>query len=76
MKTLQLLAALLPAGLWLLAANLLVRTTRLGRTYRLISTPHVLVLIRWIGMFHRIGFATWRRRGGKWHWSSQPGPIA
>jgi hypothetical protein len=60
MKTLQLFAALLPAGLWLLAANLLVRTTRLGRTYSLISTPHVLVLIRWIGMFHRIG----SRHGG------------
>lgn len=60
----------LPAGLWLIAASMLVRVTRFARALSLISPASGLVLIRWIGRLHRIGFRAWRRTGGKWRWAA------
>lgn len=64
------LYSICPAGIWLMAASMLIRVTRIARAYRLISAASALILIRWIGALHRAGFGVWRRTGGKWRWSA------
>lgn len=66
------LSSVFPAGIWLAAASVLVRVTRIARAYRLISAASALILIRWIGALHRAGFGTWRHNGRKWRWSAAP----
>jgi hypothetical protein len=52
-----------PAGLWLMAASMLIRITRFARAFSLISPASALVLIRWVGRLYRSGFQAWRRNG-------------
>ena len=58
-----------PAGLWLIAASMLVRITRFARAFSLISPASAIVLIKWVARLHRNGFHAWRRNGGKWRWA-------
>src|SRR3546814_1532482 len=60
-----------PAGLWLMAASMLVRITRFARAFSLISPASELILIRLVGRLHRSGFHAWRRNGGTWRWRSE-----
>src|SRR3546814_9884443 len=45
-----------PAGLWLMAASMLVRITRFARAFSLISPASAIILIRLVGRLHRSGF--------------------
>jgi hypothetical protein len=63
------LLPIFPAGLWLMAASMLIRITRFARAFSLISPASALVLIRWVGRLYRSGFQAWRRNGGKWRWA-------
>src|SRR3546814_13392390 len=58
-----------PAGLWLMAASMLVRITRFARAFSLISPASAIILIRLVGSLHRSGFHAWRRNGGNWRWA-------
>jgi hypothetical protein len=49
------LLPIFPAGLWLMAASMLIRITRFAR-FSLISPASALVLIRWVGRLYRSGF--------------------
>ncbi|WP_158011617.1 hypothetical protein [Sphingomonas turrisvirgatae] len=45
-----------PAGLWLMAASMLVRITRLARAFSLISPACAIVLIKWVDGFTAADF--------------------
>jgi uncharacterized membrane protein len=50
-----------PAGLWLMAASMLVRITRFARAFSLISPPARSSSSIGDGRLHRSGFHAWRR---------------
>lgn len=57
---------LLPAGIWIMAAKLMLESARaLGRSG--IAVPSaVFSLIRASGQLSQIGFRVWRHQRGKW----------
>src|SRR3546814_20899572 len=58
-----------PAGLWLMAASMLVRITRFARSFSLLSPASAIILISLVGRLHRSGFHAWRCTGWPCRWS-------
>lgn len=57
---------LLPAGLWLRAADLTLGAARLSRRLGFRSPRSVFALLRLSSALSRAGFASWRFWGVKW----------
>lgn len=60
------LAALIPAGIWLIGARALLQATRAARNLGMITPSHALSLAKRAGALYRAGFGVWRHNGGKW----------